>query len=225
MIYTDINYPDGLPCAQREGYSLRHVSPFMRTEMDSGRARQRRKFSSVPTMASVAWVFENDTQAAAFEAWFREAINDGVEWFNMPLKTPVGLKDYVCRFTDMYEGPDLIGVSSWRISAQLEIWERPLMPDGWGLLPEFALGSSIFDIAMNREWPLFRFDFETYQEAMNAFDTLTDGQTITVRDVGGKHALYRVRRNTGPSLSMDFANQIYFITDGPDALILVNTWQ
>lgn len=153
MIHTDIDYPEGLPCAQREGYSLRHVSPLMRTEMESGRARQRRKFSSVPTMAEVAWIFANDTQAAAFEAWFHEAINDGVEWFNMPLKTPLGLKDYVCRFTEMYAGPDLIGISSWQIRARLEIWERPLLPEGWGLLPEFALGSSIFDIAMNREWP------------------------------------------------------------------------
>ena len=153
MIYTDISYPDGLPCAQREGYSLRHVSPFVRTTMESGRARQRRRFSSVPTIANVSWIFEVDTHAATFEAWFRDAINDGVEWFNMPLKTPMGLKDYVCRFADMYTGPDLIGISSWRISAQLEVWERPLMPEGWGLLPEFALGASIFDVALNREWP------------------------------------------------------------------------
>lgn len=153
MIYTDIDYPNGLPCAQRDGYSLRHVSPFTRTTMESGRARQRRKFSSVPTMVDVAWIFANDTQAATFEAWFRDAINDGADWFNMPLKTPVGMQDYVCRFVDMYTGPDLIGISSWRISAQLEIWERPLMPQGWGLLPEFALGASIFDIAMNKVWP------------------------------------------------------------------------
>ncbi|AVL70870.1 hypothetical protein CEQ07_05230 [Oligella urethralis] len=153
MIYTDIDYPDGLPCAQRDGYSLRHVSPFTRTTMESGRARQRRKFSSVPTMVDVTWVFKNDSQAAAFEAWFRDAINDGADWFNMPLKTPVGMQDYVCRFAEMYTGPDLIGISSWRISAKLEIWERPLMPQGWGLLPEFALGASIFDIALNREWP------------------------------------------------------------------------
>lgn len=153
MIQTDIDYPKGLPVPLREEYKLNHVSPFARTTMESGRARQRRRFSSVPTIANVNWIFEVDTHAAVFEAWFRDAVNDGADWFNMPLKTPVGMQDYVCRFVDMYTGPDLIGISSWRISAQLEIWERPLMPQGWGLLPEFVLGASIFDIAMNREWP------------------------------------------------------------------------
>lgn len=153
MIQTDIDYPKGLPVPLREEYKLNHVSPFTRATMESGRARQRRRFSSVPTIANVSWIFKGDTQAAAFEAWFRDAINDGADWFNMPLKTPVGMQDYVCRFVDMYTGPDLIGISSWRISAQLEIWERPLMPAGWGLLPEFVLGTSIFDIAMNKVWP------------------------------------------------------------------------
>lgn len=150
---TDIDYPKGLPNPLVENHTLNHVSPFLRTNMSSGRARQRRKFSSVPTMTTVDWIFKGDTQVAVFEAWFRDALNDGVEWFNSPRRTPLGVIDVVCRFTDIYIGPTYIGNNLWRISAQLEIWERPLMPDGWGLLPEFVLGASIFDIALNREWP------------------------------------------------------------------------
>ena len=153
MIETDIDYPKGLPWPEREEYTAQAVSPFVRTSMASGRARQRRRFTSVPVEYTVTWIFNGDNRAALFEAWFRDALNDGVEWFNMPMKTPTGTGYYVCRFIEMYSGPNPIGICSWRVSAKLEMFERPLMPQGWGLLPEFVLGASIFDIAMNREWP------------------------------------------------------------------------
>lgn len=154
MIHTDISYPDDLPIPLRRGYGVKHVSPLMRTDMESGRSRQRRKFTSVPSMVSVVWIFRNDAHAAAFEAWVRDALLDGAEWFNMPLKTPVGLQEYVCRFTDdLYDGPDLTGISGWEITARLEMFERPLMPPGWGLMPDFLINASLFDIAMNKKWP------------------------------------------------------------------------
>lgn len=152
-ITTDINYPEGLPWPVRDGYDINHVQPFRRTALASGRARQRKKFSSVPSMFNVTWIFNGDNEVAAFEAWFRDAINDGSDWFNSPLKTPIGEGQYVCRFTEMYKGPALVGLCAWRVSAVLELWERPLMPPGWGLMPEYLLGADIFDIAMNDRWP------------------------------------------------------------------------
>lgn len=153
MITTDINYPSSLPWPVRSGYEARPVQTFLRTEMVSGRARQRRRFTSVPSETSVTWVFNSDNEAAAFEAWFRDAIKDGAEWFNCPLKTPTGEKYYVCRFTTMYTGPDLIGLCAWRVKATLELWERPLLDPGWGIVPDFVSGMDIFDIAMNKMWP------------------------------------------------------------------------
>lgn len=153
MITTDIDYPSDLPWPVRDGYDTNHVSPFTRTNMESGRARQRRKFSSVPSVVSVTWIFNGDNQAAAFELWFRQNIHDGADWFNCPLKTPVGEKQYVCRFTDMYRGPTLIGLCAWRVTATLEVWERPLLPPDWAILPDYILHADIFDLAMNREWP------------------------------------------------------------------------
>lgn len=153
MIQTDIDFPEGLPCALREGYDLNHVQPFRRTSMQSGRARQRRLFTSVPTMANVSWLF-NDSQAAMFELWFQQTIHDGADWFNCELRSPIGTGPYVCRFTEMYRGPQLVGKGLWRFVATLEIWERPLLPPDWGLLPDYLAGADIFDRAMNREWPL-----------------------------------------------------------------------
>ncbi|MGO3868926.1 MAG: hypothetical protein ACTJH7_02515 [Alcaligenes sp.] len=153
MIHTEINYPVGLPMPVRDGYGIKHTQPFQRTQMEDGRARQRRRFSSVPSTVNVSWIFKSDNEAALFEAWFRDAVNDGAEWFNSPLKTPIGEGQYVCRFVSMYTGPDPIGARAWRVNAVLETWERPLLPPGWGQFPEFVLGSSIIDIALNREWP------------------------------------------------------------------------
>lgn len=152
MISTDIDFPVDLPCPLKEEYDLNTVQTFLRTEMQSGRAKQRRRFSDVPTMANVKWHFQGN-EAAVFEIWFKEAIHDGADWFNINLVTPLGEMPYVCRFVSMYKGPTMIGALKWRISAQLEIYERPIMPDGWSLLPEYIIHADIFDIAMNREWP------------------------------------------------------------------------
>jgi len=152
MIQTDINYPDGLPHPLREGHTTNHVQPFLRTSMESGRARQRRRFTSVPSIGNYNFLF-NDAQAASFEVWFKVTLKDGAEWFNIPRRTPLGQSMLVCRFTRMYTGPNLAGRDRWMISAELEAWERPLLPDEWALMPDFVAQADIFDYAMNREWP------------------------------------------------------------------------
>lgn len=151
MITTDIDYPKQLPWPTRDNYTLRDVPTFERTDMVSGRAAQRRTFSFVPTMVTVTWLFTSDTDAMIFTSWFHEQLNDGVEWFNCPLKTPLGEREYVCRFASMPQGPDLVGLCSWRVKAELEMFERPLLPDGW--TPDWIRHFSLFDIAMNRVWP------------------------------------------------------------------------
>lgn len=152
MIQSDIDFPADLPCPTLDGNQTNHVQPFLRTDMDTGRARQRRRFTSVPSISTYSWVFKSH-EAAAFEAWFRDSALDGGAWFNIRRPTPLGDAMLVCRFTQMYRGPNSLGADLWRVTAELEAWERPLMPPGWGEFPWFVTGASIFDIAMNREWP------------------------------------------------------------------------
>ncbi|ENN8392412.1 hypothetical protein AB6V67_11845 [Serratia marcescens] len=152
-ITSNIDYPHQyLPLPLQDGYGLKPISPLLRTPMVSGRARQRRRYISTPTETPVSWLM-SDVQGQTFEAWYRDAISDGAAWFNMTLRTPIGIKPYVCRFTDIYEGPVLVGGKYWQYSATLELWERPLPPPGWGNFPEFLAGQSIIDLAINREWP------------------------------------------------------------------------
>jgi hypothetical protein len=149
-----ILYPESLPRGLHNGRTYQTVSPLQRSELNSGRARQRRRFTSVPTMASISWIF-NSAQAQAFEAWWRDALIDGSQWFECPLETPLGYStDYVARFTDIYSGPNRLGPMLWQITAELELRQRPILPVDWGLIPDLVAQQAIFDIAMNEKWPL-----------------------------------------------------------------------
>lgn len=161
-------YPSQLPLPVQNGYALQHISPFVRTEMQSGRARQRRTFTSVPSSASVSWFFTSDVECQLFEGWFRDNLGakDGENWFSIPLQTPIGIHDYDCRFADMYSGPTLVAFNKWQVTATLEIRERPILPVDYATIaPSFVLLSDIFDKAMNEEWPEWE-----YSMMPNVFD-------------------------------------------------------
>ena len=145
-------WPEQLPLPEQSGYAIQHVSPLQRTEMVSGRARQRRVYTSVPSNVSVQW-FLTEQQAQLFEAWFRYAITDGADWFMLPLKTPMFTGDYECRFTGIYEGPVLIAYDKWTVSATIEIKERQILDSSWTNTPQYILDSSIIDVAVNQLWP------------------------------------------------------------------------
>lgn len=150
---TDIDFPAGLPFL-RTDYNIQHVSPFARTDMATGRARQRRVFTSVPSQVDVSTGLYTALQAQLFEAWFAYDIHDGADWFNATIKTPMGLRPYECRFIEMYKGPKLGGVDRWQFELKLEIIERPILTANWytyGM--EYVMDATVLDIALNQEWP------------------------------------------------------------------------
>ncbi|EEP1482004.1 hypothetical protein HAZ24_004818 [Salmonella enterica] len=150
---ADIFFPQDLPMPQQEGYSFQAVSPLKRTALTSGRARQRRAYTSTPTEVNVSWFFETDIQGQLFEAWYKDVISDGAAWFLMKLQTPLGVELYKCRFTDIYTGPELSPPNHWRYSATLELWSRAILEGGYGNFPDYIQNSDIIDLAMNHEWP------------------------------------------------------------------------
>lgn len=151
---TDIEFPSVLPCAHREGYGLQARDTFRTTDLTSGRSISRRLFSFVPSEVRVQWVM-NDIEASAFESFFRDALNDGVNWFNMELKTPRSPTDaLVVKFKDMYEGPRLHqNGNRWVYTATLLTFERPIWPEPWGQVPDWIYNASRFDVLMNWVWP------------------------------------------------------------------------
>lgn len=155
-ITTNIDWPQLLKCTLlQDGYSLSPVSPLLRTDLNSGRARQRRKYLSTPMEVNLNFMF-TPGQYMLFEGFYHYQLNDGVAWFNMPLILSTGDDNYVTRFKDIYTEADVqSGVSCWKLSATLEVWVRPVIDPDWSeILPDYLAGADIFDVAMNREWPL-----------------------------------------------------------------------
>ena len=148
-----IEYPKGLPYPLRDGLALQTVEPALRTQMQSGFARQRRQYTNTPTTFSVSWHM-TEQQALLFEAFFEEVLVSGSLWFECPMKTPMGVREYTARFAGMYSGPVLVPHNRWRISATLELRERPILRGGWAQhAPDYILHSDLLDIAMNEKWP------------------------------------------------------------------------
>lgn len=145
-------YPQELPPPEMSGYELKTVSPMRRTTMASGRARQRRAFTSVPVMVPVTWMYTLG-EFELFEAWFRHIITDGTQWFTGPLKTGQGIRtDYEQRFTDIYTAK-AVGARYWQVSAEMELRNRQTASADDAAFPQELVYAGLFDRTMNSHWP------------------------------------------------------------------------
>lgn len=146
-----IEYPVELPFPTRDGFAIEATNQVTRTEMQSGRARQRVRFTSVPAFVPLRWIFTTP-QAQLFDAWASDVAKAG--WFTLKLRSPIGLTEHQARFIESPQGPALFGLDRWSYTAKVELRDKPKVAPGWALYaPQYILLSSVFDQAMNREWP------------------------------------------------------------------------
>ncbi len=122
-----ISWPTTLPLPSIEGYGLHPGEAILRTEMEAGPARQRRRYTQVPSRISVRWTFRRD-QFALFEAWYRWHAKEGGEWFEINLLGGLGLVIHEARFTRPFDAQPRSGVL-WEVSSELEIRERPTLDE------------------------------------------------------------------------------------------------
>lgn len=94
-------FPDLLPLPLVEDYSITPNEAIIRTQMESGTARQRRRFDSVPSKITVKW-FMNASQFSLFEAWYKYHAKEGAEWFVISLLGGLGLIEQEARFTQQF---------------------------------------------------------------------------------------------------------------------------
>jgi hypothetical protein len=123
-----IAWPETLPLPTVEGYSIQPGDAILRTEMEAGPARQRRRFTQVPSRVSVRWIMRRD-QFALFEAWYRWQAKEGGAWFEIELLGGLGLLTQEARFTRQFQA-QLLGGTLWEIRSELEIRERPVLDEG-----------------------------------------------------------------------------------------------
>ena len=120
-------WPATLPLPSIEGYGLHPGEAILRTEMEAGPARQRRRYTQVPSRISVRWTFRRD-QFALFEAWYRWHAKEGGEWFEIELLGGIGMSVHEARFTKPFDAKPRSGIL-WEVTSELEIRERPVLTE------------------------------------------------------------------------------------------------
>ena len=126
---SDIICPSTLPLPTVQGYGVQPGEAILRTEMEAGLARQRRRFTDVPTKVSVRWIMRRD-QYAIFEGWYRWHAREGASWFAITLLGGLGLLEQEARFTRQFSSRLLAGGTLWEVTSELEIRERPVLDEG-----------------------------------------------------------------------------------------------
>lgn len=112
-------FPEKLPYPTTEGYAIKPGEAIVRTDMEAGPARQRRRYEQTPSKISVRWVM-NREQFSLFEAWYKYYAKEGAEWFVITLLGGLGLLKQEARFTQQFEAKLLNGYL-WEITSELEV--------------------------------------------------------------------------------------------------------
>lgn len=131
------SWPDRLPAPAVSSYSYKAQAPFVRTSMDSGLARQRRRFISIPTQVSVTWTLDQE-HLALLEGFFHYEVVDGAGWFMAKLANGMELQSVRARLIDTYQ-VELVDKGWWKVAATLETINMPVAtPDGYIALRDFG---------------------------------------------------------------------------------------
>lgn len=118
-------FPSTLPNVSMERYGFTPVNPNIRTEMEAGLTRVRRRYVSVPTEMTVTWQFSLN-ELGIFEKFYDQDINNGAAWFYINLVNGMGETTYLARFKEPYSAKTSAREYYWDVSATLETLERPL---------------------------------------------------------------------------------------------------
>lgn len=122
-------------------YTSANSNSVIRSKFDTGRVRQRLRFTADTKTQGVRWTFD-DIQFAVFQGWLKQRVANGADFFLMNLPLGDGIKQYQVRFVQgtynaSYQEP------RWIVTVSLEIEDAPV------LAPEIVdalidLGSDIY---------------------------------------------------------------------------------
>ena len=115
-------WPTSLGNPQFSGYELETVDQTVRTDMDGGAARVRRRSTATPDHVPLRFIF-NESQMATFRAFWESDFMYGAAWVNMPVKTGrvSGLSVKECRpLKGTFKAP-LVGNKTWAVEFQVEV--------------------------------------------------------------------------------------------------------
>ena len=110
------------------GYKLGEATGIVRTSMDDGLARQRRKYPDMPATLRVGWILNAD-RMSFFRGWIAHKAQFGAVWFSVTLDVGNGVETVEARFVGDPEYQRL-RKGLWMVSAELEVLAPPTMDAG-----------------------------------------------------------------------------------------------
>ena len=116
-------WPTTLPAPLASGYRIAPVDAALRTEMEVGASRTRRRTHARNDRVTLGWLF-TDAQLAIFRAWFDNDATGaagGAAWFTVTLLLGTGGTTAAeVRFNKPPEFV-LVGYKKWNVSAEVEV--------------------------------------------------------------------------------------------------------
>ena len=80
------SWPNSFPKPLLSGYTLSPQNAVLSTQMDTGTARVRQRFTKVPVNAKVRWLM-SQVQFAQFQFFWENDLDNGAAWMDMELQT------------------------------------------------------------------------------------------------------------------------------------------
>lgn len=120
-------YPDVLPPFLADSFGYDEDNDLIRTDMEAGPARVRRRATQTPTVFSVSSKMKHH-QLKIWESWFKHKINGGEEWFNVELDTGSGLVEHMGRYVGKCSVRHT-GALTWVVSGKIEVEELHVMSE------------------------------------------------------------------------------------------------
>jgi hypothetical protein len=116
-------WPSTLPAPLASGYQLNPGDQTLRTDMEVGSPRVRRRSFARNDRVSVSWLL-SETQLDTLRDWFDDAttgIAGGSAWFTVSLAVGTGTR--LASVEARFVGPFTAAVDSqyWRVNATLEL--------------------------------------------------------------------------------------------------------
>lgn len=120
------SWPSTLPAPALTGYQFAPDTTTIKTDMDSGPARVRRRFTSASTQYQATWIL-NAIQLATFESWFVLDALSGAAWFTVNQWNGLGRGTMTARISSGTYTAALVAPAVWQVTAALEVRDRPIM--------------------------------------------------------------------------------------------------
>lgn len=115
-------WPSSLPIPKLSGYDLQTTDPTIRTDMEGGSARVRRRYTAAPDHVSFSFLFD-ESQMATFRAFWESDFLNGAAWVFVPIKdgrSPGVASKEVRPVTGSFKSSP-VSATHWSVEFQVEV--------------------------------------------------------------------------------------------------------